>query len=487
MLIVTLLLFGAQSANAATPRFVEFGGSKGDYFFGMTPTQDGGYAAVGYTYSNDGDMEGAEIYGDRDALLVKYDKNNQVEFISYYGGSKEDEFYDVIEDANGWLTVVGSSNSDDQDLEGLAHGGWDGIVVQFNEKGDYQTDIAIGNAGTDVLNTIVEGDAMYLVTGYSEQDESGNPAAKTATIHELDLELTGVSTYTYGGSKGDVFNRILSMEDEGSLAVGSLTSNDGDFSGQLRGVSDAIAMKIDTLGEVEWKYRYGGLGIEGFWHAIQTNDGGYLLTGISSPSDSVQHGLLVKLTIEGKLEWSKTYPLANQMQFYSAVESREGTFVVAGAIVNAASNSDSLLVKVDKKGNVISSKTFGGSKEESLLKVAKLADNTYAGVGGIGSEPDAYNALTMRFDDSLFGATVQSVKVNKTAATLKPNQSLQLSATINPSNASNKAVQWTSSNTKLATVDKNGKVRALKVGTVIITVKSIDGNKTATCKVTIKK
>lgn len=81
---------------------------------------------------------------------------------------------------------------------------------------------------------------------------------------------------------------------------------------------------------------------------------------------------------------------------------------------------------------------------------------------------------------------VKSVKLNKTKATIKKGKTLQLKATVKPKNATNKAVTWSSSNKKIATVSKNGKVKGIKKGTVTITVKTKDGKKKAKCKVTVK-
>lgn len=53
-----------------------------------------------------------------------------------------------------------------------------------------------------------------------------------------------------------------------------------------------------------------------------------------------------------------------------------------------------------------------------------------------------------------------------------------------PSSSTDK-LTWTSSNKKVATVDKNGKVKALKKGTATITVKTASGKKAA-CKITVK-
>lgn len=79
-----------------------------------------------------------------------------------------------------------------------------------------------------------------------------------------------------------------------------------------------------------------------------------------------------------------------------------------------------------------------------------------------------------------------SVKLNKTAATITNGSKLQLTTSVLPSNASNKSVTWTSSNTKVATV-VNGVVVAKGVGTTTITAKTTDGtNKTATCVITVK-
>lgn len=82
---------------------------------------------------------------------------------------------------------------------------------------------------------------------------------------------------------------------------------------------------------------------------------------------------------------------------------------------------------------------------------------------------------------------VKSVKLDKSNLTLYVGQTGQLKATVSPSNADNKKVTWKSSNTKIATVDKNGKVTAKAAGTVKVTVQTADGKKTATCTVKVLK
>ena len=80
---------------------------------------------------------------------------------------------------------------------------------------------------------------------------------------------------------------------------------------------------------------------------------------------------------------------------------------------------------------------------------------------------------------------VTGVSLNKTSLTLSKGSSETLTATVSPSNATNKNVTWSSNNTSAATVDSNGKVTAVAAGTAIITVTTKDGNKTASCTVTV--
>ena len=62
----------------------------------------------------------------------------------------------------------------------------------------------------------------------------------------------------------------------------------------------------------------------------------------------------------------------------------------------------------------------------------------------------------------------------------------ELTATVSPSNATNKGVTWGSSNPSVATVDENGVVTPVSAGTATITVTTVDGGLTASCTVTVK-
>ena len=81
---------------------------------------------------------------------------------------------------------------------------------------------------------------------------------------------------------------------------------------------------------------------------------------------------------------------------------------------------------------------------------------------------------------------VSQITLDKTSISISVGNSEKLTATVTPENAANKRVTWTSSNENVATVDANGTVKALAVGTTTITATAEgDPSKSATCTVTV--
>ena len=125
----------------------------------------------------------------------------------------------------------------------------------------------------------------------------------------------------------------------------------------------------------------------------------------------------------------------------------------------------------------------------SNAKVATVSTSGKVTAKGPGSA-----TITVTTVDGQFKATckvtvtqpVSAVKLNKAALTILKGKTAKLTSTVSPTNASNKKVTWKSSNTKIATVTSTGIVKGIKKGTVTITATTVDGKKTAKCKVTIK-
>ena len=97
----------------------------------------------------------------------------------------------------------------------------------------------------------------------------------------------------------------------------------------------------------------------------------------------------------------------------------------------------------------------------------------------------AFTFASCSDDDEVKDVSVTGVTITPQTLELKEGTTGTLTAAIAPANATKKTVSWTSSDEKVATVDKNGVVTGLKKGTATITVKT-SGGKKATCKVTVK-
>ena len=113
-----------------------------------------------------------------------------------------------------------------------------------------------------------------------------------------------------------------------------------------------------------------------------------------------------------------------------------------------------------------------------------LTDVYYSGT------QEQWKAITIGSDnDPLLNATIhynfKAISVSPSSSTIVKGTTLQLKATFTPSNYSNKNVVWNSSNTSVATVSGTGKVTAKAAGTATITVKTSDGSKSSSCKVTV--
>lgn len=98
---------------------------------------------------------------------------------------------------------------------------------------------------------------------------------------------------------------------------------------------------------------------------------------------------------------------------------------------------------------------------------------------------DGAKTATTAITVSSSSVAVTSVSLSPTTATLAVGATQQLTATVLPSNATNKAVSYASNNTGVATVNSSGLVTAVANGTATITVTTADGNKTSTAAITV--
>ena len=101
-----------------------------------------------------------------------------------------------------------------------------------------------------------------------------------------------------------------------------------------------------------------------------------------------------------------------------------------------------------------------------------------------GNKTDSINVVV---EPNTTNINVESINLDKSMLELEVGDETNLVVSFNPTNASNKSVEWSSSNDDVATISKTGIIKAISEGITTITVTSEDGNKTATCKLTVVK
>lgn len=96
-------------------------------------------------------------------------------------------------------------------------------------------------------------------------------------------------------------------------------------------------------------------------------------------------------------------------------------------------------------------------------------------------------AVSLALPAAAASVAVTGVTLDKTSVTLAPKDSITLKATVQPDNATNQDLTWSSNREDVATVSSKGVVTAVAEGTTTITVKTKESGYSATCNVTVAK
>ena len=171
-------------------------------------------------------------------------------------------------------------------------------------------------------------------------------------------------------------------------------------------------------------------------------------------------------------EWDPTNTSTNMSKNSSGVyEWTSSEFTVDGA-------------DMEIKFMVVVDHAWGEAYPTSDYQITAPAGGPYRLHVTFNKTSKAINATVNKYKDTQIAAT--SIELNKNSIRIPAGHTSQLSATILPSNATNKTVQWKTSNSSVATVTANGLVTAVSAGTATITATTTDGtNLSETCTVIV--
>lgn len=274
-------------------------------------------------------------------------------------------------------------------------------------------------------------------------DKTKYPAAVTPYVASDPAIIAGGRIVDLTGIALSTNFSYLNINDTKNLAL-SFTPTDAAIQAVIWKTSDSSVASVDTNGNVK------GLKVGITTISAATKDGKFIdscqvvvknvwVDGvtITAPKNTVNVGDLLKLEANIRSDASNK------------------------AVVWQSSNTKA--ATIDTNGNV-----KGIAQGTSNITVT-TADGKFV---------DTFQVIVVP-------VSVTGVALNLNTVNIEIGSSKALAATVAPANATNKSVKWESNNNSIATVDSNGNVKAVAIGTAEVKVTTIDGGKQSACNITV--
>ena len=365
-------------------------------------TDDGGYAVTGYACSFNGDVTGN--HGFSDYWVLKIDRNGNTQWSKTYGGTYFDEPQSIEQTPDHGFIIGGFSYSFDGDVVNN-HGACDWWILKVDSIGSIQWQQTYGGVlrdlGGHIQPTDDGGYIVYGETGFHQ--DSTNEMLNDQDIQVIKLNRTGVIQWQkiFGGSRVEGVNSILQTPDGGFILAIGTRSSDGDFNKNHSDNSDIWLMKLDRNGGLQWKKNLGGSGSDIPSSLYPTLDGGYVMAGTSSSKDGdinknygLDDFLIIKLDSIGNLQWKKSYGGILDDVASSIQQTPDGGYIVSGctsSIGNDVRENNGLydiwIIRLNDRGNLLWQKSIGGSGNDFAQIIRQVSGGGYV-VAGVSDSGD---------------------------------------------------------------------------------------------------
>lgn len=210
-------------------------------------------------------------------------------------------------------------------------------------------------------------DGGFILAGYTFSFGVGG---RDWWIVKTDANGDSMWSRTFGGAQHDGCVDVSLTEDGGYLLSG-ITRSYGDPDG------DFCLFKVDANGDSMWSHTYGNQWEDLAWSAKQTWDGGYVVAGRTNRSNGMADVLLIKTDANGDSLWGLTYGFAGSGEAgISVIQTDDWGFAVTGQ-AGTITGGDVLLLRTDSGGNILWTRAFGGSLWDEAYDIIRLEDNSF--------------------------------------------------------------------------------------------------------------
>ncbi|MCG8326257.1 MAG: T9SS type A sorting domain-containing protein [Chitinophagales bacterium] len=278
-----------------------------------------------------------------------------ITFFKEYGGSKSDYAHSVALTADGGYAVVGSTSSFEIGPTNVYLIKTDsfGEIIWENTYGDIHAD-----QGFDIQETFDEG---YVVAGALGEPDSMSAHYSSFFVFKTNPQGIMDWSFSWNPESGNRAFFIQQNEDSTYIAGGAL--NTGIHSGN----PVPVLIKLDTNGDSLWHRRFASPGA--FSSSIPTFDKGYISCGHYGLSPAA-FTYLVKTNSIGDTLWTKTANLGFQYGHAAdIIQLSDSSFIITGTAFNNVAVRNVFLAKIDKLGNWLWTKFYGGFKDDIGVSV----------------------------------------------------------------------------------------------------------------------
>jgi len=215
-----------------------------------------------------------------------------------------------------------------------------GEIVKYNPDATLAWSHTYGDSTTvmEFSAMAVASDGTIVVVGFTDAtsgDISSSHGGLDAVIAAFSADGTLKWTKAYGGSDDDWFNGVA-ISDSTIYVIGVTKSSDNGFSASSDD-RDAIAASITLDGDLNWIKSYGGEGGDYFNGVAIASDGTIIVAGLTDStsgdfpsSHGDQDAMVASLKTDGTLAWGKTFGGSGNDSFYTVAPGPGGSIIAGG-------------------------------------------------------------------------------------------------------------------------------------------------------------
>ncbi len=289
--------------------------------------------------------------------------------------------YSILKDSNDAFVLVGNSNGTGTNS--------DIIVIKTNYDGEIIWAKSYSGGQRDFARGVIEtADGNYMLVG-----STFSPPASDKDIFLLKLTSGGnvIWSKVYGTNEYDRGFSVKNANDGGYIIGGTynLSSSTSD--------RDAALIKVDENGNVQWSKFFGGGKQDNCFNVLPASDGGYFFTGPSTSfNNNLQDYSIYKISATGDFVWGKLYGSGLQEHSRIIKITPDGGLVIVGHTNNwGAGGWETFLVKLDINGVLQWSRTYGSSGDDFLGNIIVKGNGNFLIVGhttsfGVVGEKDVF-------------------------------------------------------------------------------------------------